>query len=115
MAAVISVPQDGQIPMGSGLKMVKGTIVIGTYATGGVALNLSNYLLSTDVPFISFSGGDNISSIGFFLPSHDGGTVAAGKVRMVESGASTAGLREVNNSLALAAVNIGFCAIGRGF
>jgi len=112
---IISVPADGQVPLGNGLKVVKGTIALATYAVGGELLNLSNYLLSTDVPMVLFSGGDNFVSESFFMPAHNGGTVAAGTVKMIGSGASTGGLREANASLDFNSINIGFMAIARGF
>lgn len=107
---------DEQTPLGSGLKMVRGTIKMSTsYATGGDALNLVNYLYNSAVPFVTFTGGDNVASTEFYVPAHDGGTVESGKVRLI-AGSAAAGetkLLECNAAKDASSINVGFIAIGR--
>lgn len=116
---ITSVPAEGEIPLGSGLKVVFGTIKMSTsYATGGDALNLVNYFSNSGAaPIVVFSGGSNVASTEFYVPAHNGGSIAEGKVRLV-AGSAAAGetkLLECNNAKDASSINVGFMAIARQF
>jgi len=116
MAITVSVEQ--QTPLGSGMKLVRGSILgSGSYTTGGDYMNLASYLKSDGRVFVSFGGGSNVASAEFYTPSHDGGASSGGKVRMIAGSAGTNEIKalECNSSKNCALMNIPFVAIGAQF
>lgn len=112
-----TVALTGQTPLGSGYKIVIGTVTGPTsYDAGGSYMNLASYFKSTSSPIVTFTGPTNNSSTDFYTPAHNRGTATAGKIRYVQSGAAVYGPQyECNASKELSNVVVGFIAIGEQF
>ena len=88
---------------GHNFKMITGNINIGTYATNGVAMDLSKQL-PTKVHCVLVDGN------GGYVGQYD---YAAKKLKVYEAGADAAPLDEVGDEANLAAIDMRFVAVGK--
>ena len=98
--------------------MIRGLATMSSsYAAGGDALNLSNYLTSTTAPTVVPCSADG------YVVEHNQGTAAAGKLMAyfnvlnsdtMNGVAQNTALYQVQTGKSLAAVNVVFVAIGTG-
>ena len=103
-----------ETPLPGGEKMVRGKINLSSsYAAAGDACNLSNYFQGS--PQVVVQAMDQNSSNVAVGVSHNGGTAAAGLVRVYVGGTAEDEFLEANAALDFSGVNVPFVAIGQAY
>ncbi len=104
---------DAECPLPNGEKMIRGTFkMASSYAIGGDALNLSNYLKTGGYPTVL------VDSANGFTLRHNSGTAAAGVIKAQASGVNVGNVTSMVEPLAttdLSSINTSFIAIGPAY
>lgn len=105
----ITVNFQSELP--GGCRIIAGIMTMtNTYVTSGTnnEMVLSSYFLSSSSPMVVFTGATT-----GYMPVHNNGTAAAGKVLLYEAGADGAGLDEFANAGDASGLNAMFIAMGQ--